>query len=366
MNKRSAWLWALGVLLPALFAATQVLVIVREGESAVRTTFGRPDARAITEAGLYYRWPWPVQRIQRFDARTQLFEGAVEQTLTRDGRAIIVGLFAGWRIADPVTFLQRVGTPEQARRNLGGLLGHYKNSILGQTAFDALVNPDPKALQLEAVERRILEGARPEARERYGIELATVGIRRLGLPEAITEKVFERMRAERKTVAERLRSEGDSEAMRLRAEADSLRDRRLAEAEAEARRVRAEGDAAAAEYYETFEKDPDLAIFLRKMDVLEKTLNERSTVVLGADTPPFDLLVGTNAMPLSVPAPAPHPKDAVPASVPAPAPAPKHADAPPASVPAPTPPAKTPTVSIPAARPAVAPPPPPVLLPAKP
>lgn len=349
MNKRSAWLLALGVLLPALFVVVQVLVIVREGETAVRTTFGRPDTNALAQAGLYTRWPWPVQRIHRFDARTQSFEGASEQTLTRDGRAVIVGLYAGWRIADPVLFLQRVGTVEDAQRSLGGLLGHYKNAILGQTPFDALVNSDPGTLQLETIERRILEAAAPEARSRYGIVIANVGIRHLGLPEAIAEKVFERMRAERKTVAERLRSEGDSEGVRLRAEADSARDRTLAEAEADARRTRAEGDAAAAESYEVFEKDPELAIFLRKIDVLERTLNEKSTVVLGADTPPFDLLVATNALPLSVPAPMPGAKPA-PASAPAPTPMPPARPA--ASAPAPGP---APSAAAPAAVPASAP-----------
>ncbi len=124
-----------------------------------------------------------------------------------------------------------------------------------------------------------------------------VGIRRILLPEAITAKVFERMRAEREEIAERFRSEGEGEAIRIRAEADSERDQVLARAEANAKRIRAEGDAEAAEHYKIFEEDPELAMFLRKLEVLEETLKEKATVVLGPDTQPFDLLQGESALP---------------------------------------------------------------------
>ena len=53
----------------------------------------------------------------------------------------------------------------------------------------------------------------PEAKERYGIAVEFLGIRKLGLPEPITQKVFQRMRAERGEIAERYRSEGEAEAI---------------------------------------------------------------------------------------------------------------------------------------------------------
>ena len=36
-------------------------------------------------------------------------------------------------------------------------------------------------------------------------------------------------------------------------------------------------------------------MFLRKLEVLEQTLKEKSTVVLSSDTEPFDLLRGSKA-----------------------------------------------------------------------
>ena len=129
--KRNSLLVLVGLLVAGLFLLLQVLFTVREGEVAVVTTFGKPE-RAIKEAGLYVRWPWPVQRIYHFDNRTHVVEGPFEETLTKDGKNIIVAVYAGWRIKEPIQFLERVGDADKAQRNLDGLLRHHKNATLGQ------------------------------------------------------------------------------------------------------------------------------------------------------------------------------------------------------------------------------------------
>lgn len=295
--KRPLTLLLSGLLIAALFAVMQLLFIVREGEVAVVTHLGRP-VRSITEAGLYRRLPWPVQRVYRYDHRVRTLQGSFEEALTADGKNILLALYAGWRIAEPIRFLERVGTVEQAETSLDGLLRTYKNAAVGQYRFSQFVNTNAAALRGEELEQNVLEQARDQARERYGVELLVVGIRRLGLPEAITQSVFERMRAERQALADGYRSEGEGESIRIRAGADSERDQLLARAEADARRSRAEGEAEAAEQFKVFEKSPELALFLRKLDALEETLQSKSTVVLSSDTQPFDLLRGgTNAFP---------------------------------------------------------------------
>ena len=61
--------------------------------------------------------------------------------------------------------------------------------------------------------------------------------------------------------------------------------------EADAKRIRAEGDRAAAEFYAVFGRNPELAVFLRKLDSLRLTLSEKTTLVVDTRTPPFDLLL---------------------------------------------------------------------------
>lgn len=279
-----------GLALATLFAVLQVFFVVREGEVVVVTRFGRPE-RAIAEAGLYTRWPWPIQQVHRYDARIQTLQGSFEETLTRDGKNVLVALYCGWRIADPIVFLERLGSEEQANTVIDGLLRTYKNAALGRVTFGQLVNTEASELRHAEIEQTVLDEIRPEAERRYGIHIEFVGLRQLGLPEAITQSVFERMRAERQELAERYRSEGEGEATRIRARADSERDQALAKADAEARRLRATGEAEAAEHYKVFAQDPELALFLRKLDALRESIGEKATLVLGAETEPFDLLL---------------------------------------------------------------------------
>ncbi len=294
--KRNVLLTIIGLLVAALFILLQVVFTVREGEVVVVTTFGKPE-RALAEPGLYQRWPWPVQRLYRYDNRTHVVEGPFEETLTADGKNILVAVYAGWKIARPIEFLTGVGTAEQAERNLDGMLRHHKSAVLGQYPFGSLVNVEAGQLRFEEIEQKMLAAAQPEADARYGITLEFLGIRKIGLPEAITEKVFERMRAERTEIAERYRSEGEGEAIKIRAEAESQRDQILARAEADAKRIRAEGDAKAAEHYQVFAEDPELAMFLLKLETMEQTLKDKATLVLSADTEPYDLLRGEEALP---------------------------------------------------------------------
>jgi len=290
--KKNITLIVFGVVIAALFVLLQLVFIVRQGEVAVVTMLGKP-VRAATEAGLYSRWPWPVQRVYSFDNRTHALEGSFEETMTADGKNVLVSVYAGWKIADPVKFLERVGTSERAEMNLDGLIRTYKNASVGQLKFGQLVNPDPGQLKFDDLEKQLLEAVQGPANERYGIDVAFVGVRRVGLPEAVTESVFNRMKAERQELADRYTAEGKGEAIKIRAQADSERDQLLAKAEADALRLRADGDAAAAEYWKGYSQNQDLAMFLLKLQSMQETLKEKSTVVLSTDSEPFDLLKGS-------------------------------------------------------------------------
>ena len=289
--KRKKLVFIGGILIAILMIILQLIFIVREGEAVVVTTFGKP-VRVLDDAGLYGRMPWPVQSVYRFDRRIQSLEGPFEQILTRDGRHVVIAIYAGWRIIDPVTFLERVGTTGQAERNLEDLLRNHTSATLGRYDFAHLINVNPDAIRFETMETEIRNAVQAEAEDRYGIDVRFLGIHRIALPEAVTGRVFERMRAERAELAEQRRAEGESEARRIRAEADSLREQTLARAAADAQRIRAEGEAEAAESYRVFSEHPELALFLRKLDTIEHIMTNKTTVILGTEGEPFDLLKG--------------------------------------------------------------------------
>lgn len=266
---------------------------VRQTDVAVVTTFGK-FSRAITEPGLYARWFWPVQKVYRLDNRVQNFERKFEQTTTADGRSLIVSVFIGWRVVDPKTFIERFaqGDVTRAEQSLESLVRDAKNGVIGQHRFGELISTNRARVKLGRVESEMLAFVQARAATNYGIAIDLLGVKQIGLPESITTKVFDRMRAERQRLIKQYQSEGDAESIHIRAEADRNRQETLARAEAQATVIRGQAEAEAAKSFGVFEKNPDLAVFLLELNALGNSLTNRSTFVIDPQTAPFHLLKG--------------------------------------------------------------------------
>ena len=117
-----------------------------------------------------------------------------------------------------------------------------------------------------------------------------VGIKQLGLPESITGKVFERMRAERDRLVKQFNGEGEAKSLEIRSDANRKRDELLAKADADSLRILGEAEAAASKDYAVFEQKPDLAVFLLQLKALVGSLKDRTTLVLDEKIPPLNLL----------------------------------------------------------------------------
>jgi membrane protease subunit HflC len=262
---------------------------VREIESALVTTFGRPT-RGITEPGWYFKWPTPIERVYKFDSRMRVFEADLGETTTKGAVPIIVNTYIVWKIAEPLVFFNAVGTIKEAENKLLSQLSDTQNKVIGRHYFAEFVNSDPSKIKFEDIQSEMLADLQKPVRADYGIEIKTLGIKQLKISEDVSKDVFERMRAERNRKTEATIAEGNAEATRIKTDADSKKTELLAAAEARAKAIRAEGDAEAAKYYKLLEEDPEFAIFLRKIEALKKYLEKRSTIVISTDTEPFELL----------------------------------------------------------------------------
>ena len=206
---------------------------------------------------------------------------------------ILVGvLYVGWSIKNPTNFFSsfRGGNAAAAEPSLGGLIESAKNEVVGKHPFSHFVSTDPKELKFDEIEDEILKKIRPDAEAKYGIDVRFVGIKKLGLPESVTEKVFARMQAERTKVVEILKSAGELEASKIRSAADTERQKLLADAHTKAMALRGQADAEASKSFSVFNQNPDLAIFLLQLRALEETLKEKATLILDQQTPPCNLL----------------------------------------------------------------------------
>lgn len=265
---------------------------VENTEFAVVKRFGKPVRQV--GAGWHPKLPWETvwtvdNRIQCFDGNT----GVIEEVFTKDGQNIIITTYICWRVSkkEQERFMVKVNNLKQAQDELTALLRSHRNGVIGQYNFSDLINIDSSKLKIKEVEAKILQAIKGEALTLYGIDVTAVGIKHIGFPESVTTKVFDRMRAEREAIAQDILSQGDAKAIEIKAEANRSRQETLAEAEKKAKGIRAAGDAEAAGYYAEFQKNPELASFLRRLDSLSKIMSDKkTTLVLDRQTPPFDLL----------------------------------------------------------------------------
>jgi len=264
---------------------------VRETELALKTTFGSVTSKdQITEPGVYFRWPFPIQQIHKFDSRMRVLEVEVGETTTKGAVPIIVNTYVVWEIAEPLAFFNAVETITEAESKLRSRISNTQNKVIGQHLFSEFVNSDPTKIKIKQIEDEMLADLKQSIRNDYGIEIGTLGIKQLKISKDVTEKVFARMRAARNRKTEATIAQGQAQATKIKTDADSKKTELLAAAEAMAKTIRGKGDAEAAKYYKLLEADPALAMFLRDIDALKKILAEKTTVVVSTKTAPFKLL----------------------------------------------------------------------------
>lgn len=284
-----------GLLLVLIFGMMLFLFQVRSTEVAVVTTFGR-FSRSITQPDFYFRLPWPIQKVYKFDNRIQSFEKKFEQTTTSDALNLLVSVYVGWRIADPKLFLDTLnGDVTKAEQTLDPLVRNVKNGVISKYAFAELISTNAASLKFDKIEEEMLSMIRGQARDNYGIQVDLLGINQLGLPESITTAVFNRMKGERQTRIQEFRSQGEMQASIIKAKANDETNRLMIDAQAEATKILGEAEREAARYYAVFAQNPDLYVFLKSLKALETSTKEKTTLILDQQSAPFNLLSSPSA-----------------------------------------------------------------------
>lgn len=290
--KKNIFTIILAVLIVGSFILYLIGFTVRTTEIAVVTTWG-DITRVIngkTDAGLHWKYPWPVQKVIPLSTRIKVHSSVFEETFTKDELPVMITVSIGWRISDGRKFAVSGKTEKNMHTELNSIVRTKKAGVMGKHPLSHMVNLNTEKLRYDEIEAEMQKDIAAVAESEYGVEIVLLKIEKVGLPKDVSKSVFERMIADRENEAEKHISEGNKQAIEIRAEADRLRSQIMAEAEGEAKRTRGEGEVLAARHYEVFKKDPELAIFLRKLEALEKTLKENTTLVLDRETAPFDLL----------------------------------------------------------------------------
>ncbi len=303
----------LAVLLFVLFSSAYV---VEEGRQAVITQFGKP-VNFTTEAGLHFRIPF-IQQTHILEKRMLPWDGAAKNMQTRDKKRIFIDVWARWQIVDVQTFFQAVGTQNRGQKILDDIVDSAVQDVVARNNLidvvrstdDKLIYEDEEATQSSSTRREAVTSGRVEMetqilkvasaglKERYGIELRDVHLKRVNYFEAVKETVYERMRSERMRIAQLYESEAEEEKNKIegvtRKELDLLQgemEQKSAEirgqAEAEVIRLTAEGYGQSLEFYR----------FIRGLEALKKSLGKDTRLILSTDSELLRLIKQPDAQP---------------------------------------------------------------------
>ncbi|MEE9597852.1 MAG: protease modulator HflC, partial [Acidiferrobacterales bacterium] len=114
-----------------------------------------------------------------------------------------------------------------------------------------------------------------------GIEVVDIRIKRVDLPEDVSESVYQRMVAERARIAKEFRARGAEEAEKIRADAERRREILLAEAYGKAERIRGEGDGTAtAIYAEAYGGDSEFYALYRSLNAYRQSFSHKDDILI--------------------------------------------------------------------------------------
>ena len=285
----------LGTILAAVFLGLVLILYmctfqVRFTEVAIKKTWGKPDATALDEPRLYFKWPWPAQSVVVYDKRTRILEDRTEETRTVDGKNLLLTTFTLWRIADAAKFHTNFPAGvEDGEKKLRTTIVTQKHAVVGKREFTQFVSTDPNDRKIREIEAEMRQAVDQYASEQYGIEIVGFGIKKLGLPQSVTTSIFESMKSHEQAKAARYSAEGEARAADILAGAKATEDRIMAAARQKASEIEAEAQRVVSDYYREFDKRPDLRIFLDQVRTIAESLRQRTTIILDTGTPPWNL-----------------------------------------------------------------------------
>lgn len=284
----------IGTILAAAFLGSVLLLYmctfkVRFTEVAIKKTWGQPAEAAISDPGLKFKWPSPIQSVVIYDKRIRTLVDSHEETRTIDGKNVVLTTFTLWRIVDPSTFHTNFPVGEEdGERKLRTTVIAHRQAVVGQHALDEFVSTSAEQRKLRQIENEIKRRVAVDS-EDLGIEVVGFGIKKLGLPQAVTTAIFDSMKAHEQAKASRYLAEGDARASDIQARAKAVEARIMSAARRKVAEIENEAQRVVSAYYDEFKENPELRIFLDKLRTVAEALRRRTTLIMDTEISPYDV-----------------------------------------------------------------------------
>ncbi|MGC9386452.1 MAG: protease modulator HflC [Hydrogenovibrio sp.] len=257
-----------------LFIGSNALFTVQQGETALVFRFGEIVEDNL-KPGLHFKTPF-VNNVRVFDARLQTLDAEPERYLTSEKKNLLVNSFVEWRISDAKRFYTSMnGDIRLANMRLAQIIKDGLRAEFGSRTVQEVISQDRRTI-VNAIRKDTVQSVAD-----FGIDIVDVKIKRVDLPQNVSESVYQRMEAERNRVAKDLRSQGSEAAERIRADADRQRTIIIADAYRDAETIRGEGDAKAADIYaKAYTKDPEFYAFYQSLNAYQQSFSSKTDMMV--------------------------------------------------------------------------------------
>jgi len=273
MNRKQTGL--LIIIALALLIAASCVFVVKETEKAVMLRFGELVQDDIPP-GIHPKIPF-VHKVRKFDSRVLTLDSVTESFFTSERKRLMVDSYVKWRIDDVGAYYRATGGDEAVAHNrLSTRVNAGLRNQFGTRTLREVVSGQRDELMTD-----ILTDLNSGVRDALGIVVIDVRVKRIDLPDEVSEQVFTRMMAEREKEARDLRAKGNEQGEKIRADADRQKTIIEANAYRESEMLRGVGDAEATEIYAAaFGKNAEFYAFTRSLNAYRQSFNNKGDILL--------------------------------------------------------------------------------------
>lgn len=303
---------AAAVVIIAVIILTNGMVVTKQNQFKLVRQFGRVQ-RVVTEPGLSFKIPF-IESVDVIPKELLLYDIAASDVITSDKKTMIVDSYVLWHVTDPLKFAQTLScSVSNAEGRIDAIVYNaMKNTISNMkqdevirsrdgkmtitvdeteqevTNNDMELSSETEVIEIKSLTEEIMEQI-DHVEDQYGIEIVTVEVKKLDLPDDNKQAVYTRMISERENIAAQYTAEGKSEAKMIENTTDKEVSIMLSDAQAKAEATIAEGEAEYMRILSDAYSDPektDFYSFVRALDALEESMTgDNKTVILSDDSP---------------------------------------------------------------------------------
>lgn len=277
MKNTTIWAIIIIIVFLGVFFSLTSFYTVDQTQQAIVLRFGQIK-NVKTDPGIYLKVPF-VDNVVKLDKRYMIYDIAPERVITADKKTIISDTYAIWRIVEPQKFIETLRTVEVALNRLDDIVYSHVRDVIAKYTFEEILSKK----RLEILDE--IKNRSKSSLESFGIEIVDVRVKRTDLPPENAQAVYERMNAERYSIAAQIRAEGEREAQKMRSEADRQASMIISEAKKEAEIIRGTAEASStAIYSQSYSLDKDFFELQRITNIYINSF-EDSILFIPTDSP---------------------------------------------------------------------------------